>query len=181
MSGRTSRLGVHIVLASIALAGASCAPLRVESYAPPDIDVAAYRTYAWDQGATLRTGDPRLDNNPFFAERMRAAVDRELTRRGFEPASGAPDLLVHYHASVSQEIDMEGLDLQLGPCDDCEPHVYQAGTLLVDLVDARTTDLAWRGWAEGILDGVIDNQDVLERRVDDTVARILAEVPSPRR
>jgi hypothetical protein len=55
--------------------------------------------------------------------------------------------------------------------------VYDAGTLLIDLVDARTNRLVWRGWAEGSVDGVIDNQEWMEARIDEAVTRILERLP----
>lgn len=33
-----------------------------------------------------------------------------------------------------------------------------AGTLTLDLVDARTGRLVWRGWAERSIEGVLDNR-----------------------
>ena len=55
--------------------------------------------------------------------------------------------------------------------------VYDAGTIVVDLVDARTHRLVWRGWAEGSIDGVVDDQAWMEKRVDEAVARIMARLP----
>ena len=72
------------------------------------------------------------------------------TRLGFEKiTSGAPDLLVRYHASMRQDISISGGESKYGYCDDCRPEVYDAGTLLVDFIDARTDKLLARspGWA----------------------------------
>ena len=60
---------------------------------------------------------------------------------------------------------------------DCRPYVYEKGTLFVDLVDPRTNQLVWRGWAEGSIDGVIDHQQWMEARVDEAVTQILARLP----
>jgi hypothetical protein len=49
--------------------------------------------------------------------------------------------------------------------------------LLLDFIDARTNQLAWRGWAEGGFDGAIDNQDWMEARIDAAVGKILARLP----
>jgi hypothetical protein len=107
-------------------------------------------------------------------------VEKALAGKGFEKTtSGTPDLLVHYHASVTQEIDVRNLDREYANCDhaDCRPYVYDAGTLFVDLVDPRTNKLVWRGWAEGSVDGVIDNQEWMEARIDEAVTRILERLP----
>jgi hypothetical protein len=158
---------------------AACAPITVRSYSERAFDIGRYRTYAWGPADIHGTGDPRLDNNEFFEARVRQQVERQLTLRGFEKTSAPPDLLVHYHASFSQKMDLADIDRQYPPCAaaDCRPFVYDAGTLVVDLVDARANTLLWRGWAEGSMDGAIDNQTWLEARVDDAVARILRRLP----
>lgn len=168
-----------LVSASIAtLALASCAAMSIGSYVARDADFNRYQTYAWGPVDTFTTGDPRLDNNTVFQERVQASVDRELTARTFKrTSSGTPDLLIHYHASMSQQVDVNGADQKYGYCDDCRPFVFEAGTLTVDLVDTHANKLVWRGWAEGSLDGVIDDQKLMEQRIDDAVARILAKLP----
>jgi uncharacterized protein DUF4136 len=175
-----SRLVRFATAALSALALTGCVPVRVNSYLERGTDFSRYRTYNWGPPDSWTTGDPRLDNNPFFQERVRAEVDKRLASRGFEKAtSEKPDLRLHYHASFTQRIDTTGIDAKYGSCDklDCQPYVYEAGTLLLDFVDTRTNKVVWRGWAEGSVDGVIDNQQWLEQRVDEAVRRILARLP----
>ena len=74
-----------VALAALALTG--CVPVRVHSYVERGTDFSRYRTYNWGPPDSWTTGDPRLDNNPFFQERVRAEVDRQLARRGFEKAA----------------------------------------------------------------------------------------------
>ena len=155
--------------------------MNVNSYIERGIDLRQYRTYNWGPADMQSTGDPRLDNNRFFDERVRAQVEKELTRRGFEKTEAErPDLLVHYHANVSQEIDIRDFDSTLShPVDqDHRPSIYDKGTLFVDLVDPRTNTLIWRGWAEGSIEGVVDNQPWMESRIDDAVAKILMRLPN---
>jgi hypothetical protein len=168
------------VVAAAVCAGSACAPMTVHSYLERSIDLRSYHTYAWRAADPSPTGDPRLDNNRFFAERVRGSAERELNRYGFEKAASAePDLWLHYHASVSQEIDMRTVDAE-HPCvdRDCGPVVFEKGTLIVDLVDARTKTLVWRGWAESRFDGVVDDQKWMESRIDETVGRILSRLPA---
>jgi hypothetical protein len=182
MSARLRTNALIIVASSIWLA-AGCATMNVNSYAERGADLRQYRTYNWGPPDTRSTGDPRLDNNPFFDERVRAQVEEQLARRGFSKgASARSDLLVHYHASVSQDIDIRQLDRSTSYCanHDCKPFIYDKGTLFVDLVDSRTDKLVWRGWAEGSVDGVIDNQAWMESRIDEAVAKILARLPNHR-
>jgi hypothetical protein len=162
-----------------ALTLGACAPMRVSSYLERGVEFKAYRTFNWDQSDSRATGDPRLDNNPFFHERVQADVEDFLTRRGFEKTtSGTPELLLHYHASIDQRIDVNSADRAYGYCTECEPYVYEAGTLVIDFIDARTNKLVWRGWTEGSVEGVVDNQEWMEEKIDEVVARILEKLPS---
>jgi hypothetical protein len=165
------------VAALSALAMTACATTNISSFVERGSDVRPYRTYSWGPANVQTTGDPRLDNNRFFQERVEAAVERNLNARGFERATEAPDLLVRYYASVEQQVNANGTDRPYVSCEDCRPFVFDAGTIVVDLIDARTRRLVWRGWAEGSIDGVIDNQAWMEKRVDEAVARILERLP----
>jgi hypothetical protein len=168
--------GLAALGASVLMLGA-CAPLTVHSFTVRGTNFATYRTYGWADDASRATGDPRLDNNPFFQTRIQTDTDRQLTTLGFEKVASAPDLLVHYHASVTQKLDIGAAD-QAYACDDCPgPSMYDAGTILLDIVDARTNKLIWRGWAETNMDGVVNNQASLEQRIDEAIAKIVATIP----
>ena len=172
-------MGGIAAAAVAALVVAGCATLNVRSYVERSADFTRYHTYAWEPETSFATGDPRLDNNPFFQERIRLAVERQLGARGYEKTfSPNADLIVHYHASVTQQILSRELDRAYGACDDCRPEVFDAGTLFIDFVDRRAIKVVWRGWAEGAIAGVIDNQSSMEATVDGAVARILERFPS---
>jgi hypothetical protein len=161
------------------LAVTACATMNVDSYAERGFDPKQYRTYAWGPNDQGSTGDPRLDNNEFFDTEVKADVDRVLAAKGFVKAVGQPDVIVHYHANFSQEIDVRNLDRDYRYCEqfDCRPYVYDAGTLFIDLVDPRTNRIVWRGWAEGSVEDIIDDQDALDRRVEEAVDLIAEELP----
>lgn len=171
-----------------ALAATGCATtMNVSSHVQPDVDFARFRTYDWGPADALPTGDPRLDKNPFFQDRVQGTVEKQLAVRGFERlASGTPDLLIHFHASINQRIDVNRVDRERGYCsgDDCRAGVieYEAGTLVLDIVDTRSNKVIWRGWARDSVsvEGVLDNQDRMARKIDEGVTRMLARLP-PRR
>ena len=172
----------RVSVATLALAAAilsGCAELRVGSFIERGMNLNRYHTYNWSPDDQLLTGDPRLDNNSFFLERLQTDVDTRLAAKGFERTTSAvPDLLLHYHASIWQQLDASALDQKkYGLCADCQPSLYDAGTLLLDFVDARTNKLVWRGWAEGGLDNAIDNQERMEKRIDQAVTKILQRLP----
>lgn len=189
MKRSSSRVVASGALAVFTLLAAACATMRVHSYLEPGADLSRYRTYAFGPAGTMSTGDPRLDDNPFFNRRVQADVDRILAEKGYQKAkSGAGDLLIHYHASVSQQIELA--DDERSECRapvtvgtrtetplNCLPYSYDQGTLLIDLVNSRTKQLVWRGWAESSMDDVLRNQEWMEQQIDDSVRRILAKLP----
>lgn len=174
-----SQLTLRLAAAgAAALLLAGCATLHVRSYVQPGADFERYRTYGWGAPDTFTTGDPRLDGNTFFRDRLQAGVDARLASRGLEQAdAGAADLLLHYHMNITQRIDVNEIDEKYGYCNDCQPAAYDAGTLTLDLIDASTGRLVWRGWAERSIEGVFDRQDWMERQIDEAVAGILERLP----
>jgi hypothetical protein len=52
------------------------------------------------------------------------------------------------------------------------------GTLVVDVVDARTDELVWRGWAEGAL-WELPRPEQLDKYVAEVVAKLMKRFPPP--
>lgn len=166
---------------SAILGSAACSvPIQAGADFSRGTDFSPYRTFAWGPSDALPTGDPRLDNNPFFQERVRAAVEAELTNRGYELVSESADLLVHYHASVRDRVDVFETDREYGydPEGSTQVVQYEEGTLVVDMADAATKRVLWRGWAQGDLGSALADRDRMERHVQDGVARMFEEFPA---
>jgi len=172
------RLG--LVLA-IMVAVAGCAAMTVSSHIERSVNFTDYVTYDWGPPDNLPVGDPRLDNNPFFRDYLMGAIEKKLAAKGYERAvTGEPDLLVHYHASVNQRVEVSAADAHYGYCyDNCEPRIvdYEEGTLVVDVVDRNTGKVVWRGWSQDTMNGVIDHQDRLEKQVNEGVSRMMVLLP----
>ena len=168
-----------LVLVVAAFALAACAPLRVNSFTDTRANLPGYRTYTWDPAGPGATGDPRLDNNRFFRERIVAAVDRELSAKGFERTAGPADVVIHLHARVDQKIAAATLDPQSPSCStgDCRPQVFDEGTMLLDVIDAGTHRLVWRGWSESSFEGVILDQDWMDETIDRIVHKLFERFP----
>jgi hypothetical protein len=171
-----------VVTALAALALAGCATMNVSSHIERNVSFSEYVTYDWGPPDNLPVGDPRLDNNPFFNDYLQGAVEKKMAAKGFERVDSGQkaDLLIHYHASVNQKLDVYGVDNQHGYCyGDCQPQVvdYELGTLVIDIVDAKTSKVVWRGWAQDAMNGIIDNQARLEKQVDEGVTKMMLLLP----
>lgn len=173
-----ARIPVFIIAAAVA---AGCTTMSVSSHIERDVVFSDYVTYDWGPPDRYPVGDPRLDNNPFFTDYVMGAIEKALDRKGYERAlTGDVDLLIHYHASVSQKVDVYAADAAYGYCyGDCEQRAveYEQGTLVVDIVDTRTSKVVWRGWAQDVMDGIIDNQQRLENQVDEGVTKMMLLLP----
>ena len=170
--------------AVILLALTGCATMVGGSYVARGVDFTPYRTYDWGPADALPVGDARLDNNAIFQDHLQGEIEKQLAARGIERAMPGtkPDLRIHYHASVEREIEVHDVSDRAGNCPsyDCQPRVreFEAGTIVLDFMDAFTNQLVWRGWAKDSLDGIIANQDLMERQIDAAVAVMLKDLPS---
>lgn len=176
-------------LALTVLAGAlltGCSAMRVSSHIERGVDFTRYRTFDWGTPDALPAGDPRLDKDRYFEDRMEGAIEKLMAARGYGRVApgGSPDVRIHYHAVVDRRLDVNEADRRDGFCrpDGCTPGIvdYQQGTLIVDMIDARTNRLVWRGWAQEGIDGVLGNRDRLARRIDRSIGGLANELPAAR-
>ena len=93
MTRHTVRHGMlSAALAVLALGLAGCATLQVHSFVERGASLTQYHSYAWGPEGVRSTGDPRLDDNEFFEQHVRTAIDKQLAGRGFR--SNGHDRLV---------------------------------------------------------------------------------------
>ncbi len=169
-----------LVLASAALL--ACARMSAGADFAPGLDLQPYRTFDWGAGDTLTAGDPRLDDNPFFDARVRAAVELELAAKGVQRDTTVPDLLIHYHASVRQRVDVVRADEMRGytfgrvNAPD-KVLAYEEGTLILDVAEAKTKRILWRGWSQTDVDGLLNDPPALEKRIGESVRKMMAQFP----
>ena len=172
-------------MAAVAAASvvSSCAATMGSSHVDTAVNFAAYRSFDWGSPDVFPVGDPRLDRNADFIDRLQGSVEKQLALRGLEHGQAAQaDLLIHFHASIDRRLQVAATDARHGYCldDDCRNGVqeYQAGTLIVDVVDRRTDKLVWRGWSQRSVDAVLGDRDRLARMIDDGVAKMFAGFPT---
>ena len=177
------RVATLFLLAMTTLTLTACATMNVSSHALTGADFAQYRTFDWGPADALPTGDPRLDRDPFFQDHLQGALEKGFAGKGFERVSaGTPDLLIHYHANISRRIDINRLDSERGYCygDDCQVRTVEieAGTLVVDVIDASTNRLVWRGWAQHSVQDMLNDRDRMEQKINEAVTRMLEQLPN---
>jgi hypothetical protein len=153
----------------LAAALMSCSSVAVKSDFDPNANFAQYKTFDFM---------PHRTSNPLNNKRIEAAIEQELIAKGMQKqAAGKPDLLVAYHTNVKDKIDIDTYGYRYGRYGRrvgtyTTVQKYQQGTVVVDLVDAKERELVWRGLAKGEA-----GDSVSKEKIDDTIAKILAEYP----
>ena len=165
----------------------ACGAIPVSTDYDPNWQVPANPTYAW-MPRPMQKSDPMIDND-LVAGRVYRAVDDQLGMHGFtRPAREAEaNLLVAYHIGEEEKLDIDTFHSNFGyyPCwhcwgggydNDISVRQYTQGKLIVDMVDAKTKQLVWRGIASRRVPDFKTPQE-RDKYIRDTVAAIFKKFP----
>lgn len=127
------------------------------------VNFRSFKTWAWyPQQPTDTEGGPAKGYESFLDKRMRASVSAEMARKGLTEVEKAPDIYVAYSARVEDKQQVSPYYNGLG-----YPYgfgygyygrgmqsvsQYKAGTVVIDIIDARRKELAWRGTGQAQVD-----------------------------
>jgi hypothetical protein len=146
-----------------------------------DFDKAAnfswFKTYAWVRGTNL--------SDELNHKRIMSAVDAQLASKGFVKveSSANPDALVAYHASFDKDLQINGFSsgwggYRFGASRTGTARVEEIliGTLAVDMVDAKTKTIVWRGIATKEVD-VKANAEKREKNINRAAEKLFKSYP----
>lgn len=167
---------------------AACASVDIHHDWDVTADFTRYHTYQWMPAAPApepKDAKAAQAANTLLDRRIRAAVDAAMASRGFTADPAEPDVLVVYHTATDEKMDItdwgysysgdyagwEGRDIDV--------QNYTEGTLVVDLVDAGTRGLVWRGVATGEVHPEREPEE-RDRAMRELVAKMFEKYP-PRR
>ena len=178
MRFRTLAAGACVVLAG-------CSEYDIKYDYDVDSNFTAYHTYAWIP-VTINEGsvnaNTALQKNTLLDKRIRGAVDGQMLAKGFKLDEQNPDVLVVYHTGMQNQVDVTDWGYSYAGSywgwagRDIDVYNYTEGTLIVDLVNAKSKQLAWRGSATGVVEPGKSPEEVQER-INDVVAQIFANYP----
>lgn len=175
---------ITFALSAALVLGACASGMRVQAGADysTSVDFARYATFVWEEPDDRPVGDPRLENNELFEDRLHAAVAFELSRAGIREANAGPALIVHHHATVRSRVDVYEADAEAGYRttefgEGTQVIQYDQGTILVDLADAETRDLIWRGWAQFDIGQALSDPDLMVDAINEAIEKMFEEFP----
>lgn len=173
---------MRIFIAVLLLAIAGCSPaITVYHDYDKSIDFTSYQTFDWKMDLDVESRQNPLYYNELTDMRIREAVDEALAAKGYNKTIVNPDFQIHYHIMVEDKsiatLDPLGHNYDaywLGTT--ATAYQYKEGTLIIDLMDADTNKLIWRGWAVAVLEDL--RREVVEKRLKQTITRILGALPN---
>lgn len=189
-----TRYWIFSMIALLTLAG--CSSYTVVSDYDRSMPFGHYKTYRWSGEGSAGISDDILARNPLIFKHIKSAVDRELAAKGFVlKESGPVDFTVSPHARVRERVVI-GPPIGFGYSSgyyhrwgrrgyttiwyDPYPYpavsYYEEGTLIIDVIDSKSNDLAWSGIARGLLRD-FNSFERMNREIDEVVAKIMAQFP----
>ncbi|UCF20669.1 MAG: DUF4136 domain-containing protein [Gemmatimonadota bacterium] len=180
-----ARLPLTAAMLGILASLTACSGIKYNSDFDPQVDFQAYRSYVWAQPGENAGTDPR-GVSQLIERRIMAAIDDQLAAEGYEKAtSGTPDFIVNFIVTTQQKVDyttyysgwgyygwygggMGGAYTQATE--------WTEGTLLVDIFDAKSKELSWRGWAQGTVDPSA-SPERRDQRVRQVVTKLFERFP----
>ena len=159
------RLRLLVPIACVLLATIAYAQ-KVTFDSNPSAPFASYKTYAWTQGT------PTADS--LMEQRIHDGVAAQLAAKGLTPTNATPDLFVATHAVTQDhpQLVVNGFGWGLGGVASVEN--YTVGTLVVDLYDAKTRQMVWRGVAT---DSVSSKPQKNAERINKAIEKMFAKYP----
>ncbi len=177
------------LLGGILLVGllAACASgIRVNSDYDPQADFTNYKLYAWYPAKQSVPPDAYVSD--LVVERIERAINDQLQLKGMQQVpAGKEQLQVRVYLVIEDKLDVQTWNASYGYNRYNDPwgwgagtettvRQYKQGTLIVDLVNAKTGRLFWRGTAESRLRRESSPQES-EARIREVVAAIMSQYP----
>jgi hypothetical protein len=157
---------------------ASCSSVRVTSDYDTTTDFSKFKTFAF-----YKKGIDKVEISDLDKRRILKAIESELLAKGLT-ISEDPDVLVNIFTKSRQKVDVYNNNSMYfgwhpwyyGPNFGTHISKYTEGTLFVDLIDAKTKELAWQGIGSGALN-TSGNVTKNEERIKEFVAEIMTKYP----
>lgn len=148
----------------------------------PAADFASYSNFAWiEQEGSVESQLPE-----HLRRRLRRVTEEVLATKGLEPSPAPPntDLLLTYYFSVDRELRVEyvpyGLYTPYGygywggyGYSYTQVRRYNKGTVVLDVVDARTHRLVW----VGVIEQEIRSANPPGKKIEKAVTKLLKNFP----
>ncbi|MCB2205744.1 DUF4136 domain-containing protein [bacterium] len=177
--------GIIVAAAILLLAGCSSTPV-IDNAPRADFDrgtdFRVYKTYRWFDGPFM-PDDPATKEETQY-QTVRDAINVQLKEKGYEWRQfSATDLVLHVHSGMISPRQPDAWITYnwykpwwgaYGPMADISR--YDPGTLVLDVIDAKRTELIWRGLLPAVYDE--DGSLIQPEKLPDRIAAMLKDYPA---
>ncbi len=170
-----------LLMAALFMLAYSCSSVKVVTTSVEGVDFRQYKTIeylGWSEGSEELV-------NQVDKDRIVEAVGAELRSRSFERADEGADLVISLFLVLNEETGFSDYNnhyegyygignfggASTAPFEENE---YTVGTLIIDILDAKTKLLVWQGIGTKTVD---ENPETREKSIPKSIAKIMAEFP----
>ena len=156
--------------------------ITVRSDRNSDVDFTRYSTYYWARQVVSEKDVPQYFLNDLVLKAdVRDAVRGELDDRGYQFSETSPDLLINFRL-FDRPTRLKGFQgygfeywdgTEFNPASDVKEHFFEAGTLIISIIDRREQALIWQGFAKGLAENEEFTKD--EGKIREAVKLIFDE------
>jgi hypothetical protein len=176
---RTYRMFTWAVLPFVA----ACSSVDVHTDYDASVNFSSFKTYFWSKTPTT--------TNPLMASRIVAEIDGQLYDRGWRKVPEAQaDAIIAAHVTSQEREQINTMYNNVGPGGWYGPgfaggwagsgvststvSYFTVGTLLVDILDAKTKKGIWHGTAEGTIS---DDPEQNQKQIAEAATKLFQNFP----
>lgn len=189
-----------LLLFVVVAAFTGCSSYNYYSVTNKPLNPAKYKTFAWiPEGKSKSTS---IYNNDIATDKIVESASQEMGKRGFNLQSDNPDLLLRYTAVVNKEVKDYSDPVYYNPPTRILPRVsyyhgrrvyyysyynplpvyvgerersirIKANSIMIDIIDRKTSKVIWRGWAEG----EVNNPEKAINEIPEVIGNIFKKLP----
>jgi hypothetical protein len=155
-----------VVFVGLALSGAAAGAVEIKVNYDRRADFTRYKTWRW------RKGTPAPDR--VADKQVRDAIESGLAARGLSRVESRGDLQVVYRRREQDRRGEARLQAAVLRGSGQRIRYLSVGTLLLDMIDASSGKVVWRGEAQ---DATTPAPRAIERMIDEGIAQLLQDFP----
>jgi len=178
-----------IMIGILVLSCFNCAPIQVKVDYNRDVLFDKYTSYAWIDNAQSDIVENNFEKAVLDKLVMHAA-NEEFSNKGYSVANDSADFLVSYFLVVNTKTDVyvvENYYSNIGypaaqvtsntqDYQKLRQNTYETGILILDIVDRKTNERIWRGYAQSRF-GASSGVDKPEQQIVTALRKILRHFP----
>jgi len=186
---RTRSTGSNATVLAAALLLAACGGISVNTDWDPSANFGAFQTFSWlpdtESAGSGQAADQLTDR------RIRAAIEADLTGKGFRNVDTGGDFKVGYQVSTSDQVSYTtmssgwssggyrwrgGWGMGTGVSTTTQS-TTTTGTLLIAIFQEQSKDLVWQGTGEKTLSGSAQSPEGRSSKIDEAVTKVMEDFP----